>query len=128
MLQAWELFNKLVGVMAVRTEEDYAPARAVVEVLLDAIGADENRPLAEGRNYLGNHVPAYEDEHVISPEGKPKEVMRFLMDPHELNQDGLADCAPQGRMSDILDGRRAISKDIAQKLARRFRVSPAVLL
>ncbi|WP_205736309.1 helix-turn-helix domain-containing protein [Acidiferrobacter sp. SPIII_3] len=47
---------------------------------------------------------------------------------HELKQDDLADCAPQGRISDILNGRRAISKDIARKLARRFHVSPALFV
>ena len=128
ILRAWEPFKEVVGVTAVRTEDDYARARAVIEVLLNAIGADENHPLADVLDYLGDQVAAYEDEHVVIPEAEPKEVLRFLMDQHELNQDDLADCAPQGRISDILNGRRAISKDIARKLARRFHVSPALFL
>lgn len=38
------------------------------------------------------------------------------------------DCAPQGRISDILRGRRGISKEVARRLARRFNVSAAVFL
>ena len=128
ILRAWEPFKKVVGVTAVRTEEDYARARAVIDVLLEAVGEDETRPLADVLDYLADQVAAYEDEHVVIPEAEPKEVLRFLMDQHALKQDDLADCAPQGRISDILNGRRAISKDIARKLAHRFHVSPAVFL
>ena len=128
ILRAWEPFKKVVGVTSVRTEEDYARARAVLEVLMDAIGADENHPLADVLDYLADQVAIYEDEHVVIPEAEPKEVLRFLMDQHALKQDDLADCAPQGRISDILTGRRAISKEIARKLARRFHVSPILFL
>lgn len=33
------------------------------------------------------------------------------------------ECVPQSRISDILSGRRAISKDLAKKLAQRFNVA-----
>jgi len=39
-----------------------------------------------------------------------------------LKQEDLADIAPQGRISEILSGKRAISKEIAKRLARRFGV------
>ncbi|MHB1515500.1 MAG: helix-turn-helix domain-containing protein [Acidiferrobacteraceae bacterium] len=73
-------------------------------------------------NYLADQVKAYEDEHFTVPEAEPREVLRFLMAQHGLKQEDLADCAPQGRISDILNGKRSISKDIAKKLARRFNV------
>ena len=128
ILRVWEPFKKVIGVTVVRTEEDYARARAVIEVLLDTIGEEESHPLADVLDYLADQVTAYEEEHVVIPEAEPKEVLRFLMDQHELKQEDLADCAPQGRISDILNGRRAISKDIAKKLAHRFHVSPILFL
>jgi HTH-type transcriptional regulator/antitoxin HigA len=93
ILRAWEPFKKVVGVTAVRTEEDCARARAVIEVLLDAIGKDEDHPLGDVLDYLADQVAVYEDEHVVILEAEPKEVLRFLMDQHELKQDDLADCA-----------------------------------
>jgi len=37
-------------------------------------------------------------------------------------------CAPQGRISDILNGKHSVSKEIAKKLARRFNVSADLFL
>jgi len=128
ILQAWIPFKDVVGVTSVRNEQDYAQARATIEVLLDEIGDDENHPLADVLDYLSDQVEAYEDERYAIPASEPKEVLRFLMDQHGLKQEDLADCASQGRVSDILNGRRSISKEIAKKLARRFNVSAALFL
>lgn len=128
ILRAWIALGEAVGVTSVRTGDDHARARATIEVLLDEIGDDESHPLAEVLDYLAERVAAYEEEHASIPEAEPKEVLRFLMNQHGLKQEDLADCAPQGRISDILSGRRGVSKEIARRLARRFNVSAAVFL
>ncbi|EQD40648.1 transcriptional regulator, XRE family, partial [mine drainage metagenome] len=87
----------------------------VVDALIDVIGDDESHPLAEVLDYLSDQVEAYEDEHTVIPEASPAETLRFLMQQHELKQEDLIDYAPQSRISDILNGRRAISKDLAKK-------------
>ena len=74
-------------------------------------------------DYLSDQVEAYEDEHTVIPEATPAETPRFLMQQHELKQEDLIDGAPQSRISDILNGRRTISKDLAKKFARRFNVA-----
>ena len=122
ILRAWIPFKKAVGVTSVRTEDDYARARAAIDSLISEIGDNEDHPLAEVLDYLADQVKAYEDEHFTIPEAEPREVLRFLMTQHGLKQEDLSDCAPQGRISDILNGKRGISKDIAKKLARRFNV------
>jgi HTH-type transcriptional regulator/antitoxin HigA len=79
-------------------------------------------------DFLSDQVKAYEDETSHIPEAEPKEVLRFLMEQHKLKQDELQDCAPQGRISDILNGKRSISKDLAKRLANRFHVRADVFL
>ena len=128
ILRAWMPFKEVVGVTSVRTREDYAQARATIEVLLDEIGDNEGHPLADVLDYLADQVAAYEAEHYPIPEAEPRVVLRFLMDQHGLKQEDLADCVPQSRISDILSGRRGISKAIAQKLARRFHVRADLFL
>lgn len=128
ILRAWIPFKEVVGVTSVRNEADYAQARAIIEVLLEEIGDDENHPLADVLDYLADQVAAYEEMRFPLPEAEPKEVLRLLMEQHDLKQEDLADCAPQSRISDVLSGRRSISKDIAKKLARRFNVSAALFL
>jgi len=128
ILQAWMPFKELVGVTSVRTADDYARANVVIDVLLDATRGDEDHPLADVLDYLADQVKAYEDEHFPIPESKPREILRFLMDQHGLKQEDLADCAPQSRISDILNGKRSISKEIAKNLARRFNVHADLFL
>lgn len=67
-------------------------------------------------------------EQLQIPPATPGEVLRFLMDQHRLKQEDLSDCAPQGRISDILGGKRAISKEIAKRLAQRFNVRADLFL
>jgi hypothetical protein len=49
--------------------------------------------------------------------------LEFLMEQQGLKQEDLADCAPQSCISEILNGKRTISKEIAKCLAKRFKVS-----
>lgn len=128
ILRAWMPFKQLVGVTSVRTEEEYAQARATVDVLLDEIGDNENHPLADVLDYLANQIKAYEDVNFHIPEAEPSEVLRFLMEQHGLKQEDLGECAPQSRISDILNGNRPISKEIAKRLARRFHVHADLFL
>lgn len=128
ILRAWLPFKQLVGVTSVHTEEEYAQANATIDALLEEIGDDENHPLADVLDYLADQVMAYEDEHTPIPGAAPREVLRFLMEQHGLKQQDLDNCAPQSRISDILNGRRPISKGIAKALARRFHVRADLFL
>lgn len=128
ILRAWMPFKQIIGVTSVHTEEDYAQARATIDTLLDEVGDDESHPLADVLDYLADRVKTYEDEHCQIPQAPPSEVLRFLMDQHGLKQEDLADCAPQGRISDILNGKRSISKEIAKRFAQRFQVRADLFL
>lgn len=128
ILRAWLPFKQIIGVTSVRTEEDYAQARATIDALLNEIGDNENHPLADVLDYLADQVKAYEDQNVQIPVAEPREVLRFLMEQHGLKQEDLNDCAPQSRISDILRGNRSISKEIAKALAQRFHVRADVFL
>ena len=128
ILRAWMPFKKLVGVTSVRTEADYAQARATIDALLDEVGDNETHPLVDVLDYLADQVKAYEDENFQIPEAEPSEVLRFLMEQHGLKQEDLGDCAPQSRISDILSGKRSISKEIAKRLAHRFHIRADVFL
>ena len=128
ILRAWMPFKKLMGVTSVRTKADYARATATINSLLDEVGDDESHPLAEVLDYLADQVKAYESKHIPLPEGEPRELLRFLMEQHELKQEDLKDCAPQSRISDILNGKRSISKELAKNFARRFHLHTDVFL
>lgn len=128
ILRAWMPFKQLVGVTSVHSNEEYAQACVTIDALLGEVGDNENHPLAEVLDYLADQVKAYEDESFQIPEAQPGEVLRFLMEQHGLKQEDLGDCAPQSRISDILNGKRSISKETAKRFARRFHVRADVFL
>jgi HTH-type transcriptional regulator / antitoxin HigA len=107
---------------AIRTAKGYKRASAVMDQLLDEVGEDEKHLLDVVLDYLSNQVETYEADHVKIPDAPPREVLRFLMEQQGLSQSDLADCAPQSRISEILNGRREISKELAKALAKRFGV------
>jgi hypothetical protein len=80
ILKAWKPFKKALGVTSVRTEREYARARATMDALLDEIGDDERHPLAEVLGYLADRIRAYEEEHVRISDADPGEVLRLLME------------------------------------------------
>ena len=57
-----------------------------------------------------------------------KEVLRYLLDIHELKQSDLAKIVPQSNLSAILAGKRKISATLAGKLAKYFNISSAVFV
>ncbi len=122
LLKAWVPFREALGFSSIRTKRDHKRAMSLVDQRVDEIVENENHPLADLRNYLSNLVMAYEAEHVKIPDAHPREVLCFLMDQHNLTQSDLKDCAPQSRISEVLNGRRDISKDMAKALAKRFSV------
>ena len=128
ILEAWLPFKERIGVTSVHSEEEYALARITLDALLDEVGDNEDHPLVDVLDYLADQVRAYEDEHVALPETEPREVLRFLMEQHGLKQEDLVDCAPQSRISEILSGNRAISKENAKCFARRFHVRADLFL
>ncbi len=95
---------------------------------VDDIGEDESHPLAGLLDYLGSQMATYEAAHVKRPDAPPRDILRFLMEQHGLAQSDLADCAPQSRISEILNGRRNISKDLAKALAKKFKVNVGVFV
>lgn len=128
LLAAWTPFRDALGFSAINTAKDYKRATAVIQQLLDEVGENEKHPLAEVLDYLANQVAVYEAEHVSIPDASPREVLHFLMEQHSLTQTDLADCAPQSRISEILNGRREISKELARVLAKRFAVNVGVFV
>lgn len=69
-------------------------------------------------------VEEYEDEHYPIPEASPNEVLKFLMEDRELKQKDLVHIfGSTGITSEVVNGKRSISKAQAKKLAEFFKVS-----
>ena len=116
---------ELVPLQPVTSKAGYEAAVRHLNRLLDAGGANQANALAGLVEALGEMIHAYEKRQASLPDAEPREVLRYLMDERHLSQSQLSDLASQGTISDILSGKRDISKALAKKLAARFQVSPA---
>jgi HTH-type transcriptional regulator / antitoxin HigA len=126
--QGYRRLRALVPLGTLRTAKDYARAVEMLDAIIDEIGEDEKHPMAELADALGVFIERYETEHVRMPSASPAAVLRFLMQQHGLRQADLPEIGSQGVVSEVLAGKRELNARQIRRLARRFRVSPAVLV
>jgi HTH-type transcriptional regulator/antitoxin HigA len=120
--------RNLVPLGVLRSAEDYEKAVVVVDEILDKIGEDEDHPLAELAEALSVFIESYEDTYTQLPDVPPKVMLKFLINEHSLNQADLPELGSQGVVSEILSGKRDLNVRQIKILAKRFGVSPAMLL
>jgi|SRR3569623_208191 len=113
----------------IETEAENDAALAIVESLMrkgDDARSHEEEALLE---LLLSLVEQFEKSAYDLPEGTPLGALQYLMEANGLKP---AELAPifggRGRVSDVLSGRRSMSKAQAKRLAQRFNVSPAVFI
>ncbi len=64
----------------------------------------------------------YEDRAHPLPKARPHKMLAYLLDERGLKASDLKTILPKSRVSEILRGKRSISKDQAKGLAEFFRV------
>jgi HTH-type transcriptional regulator/antitoxin HigA len=74
-------------------------------------------------------VKDYEEEHHPLPDPSPQEMLVYLMEQRGLKQvDLLPIFKSSGYVSDVANGKRAISKAHARQLAKLFKVTASVFI
>jgi len=77
---------------------------------------------------LGTLVHDYEQRHYPKPVNLGTNVLKFLMEEHELRVNDFPELGPPQAMQDLLAGKRELSVRDIQLLAKRFGVAPATFL
>ncbi|MGA3026024.1 MAG: transcriptional regulator [Bryobacteraceae bacterium] len=117
------LANRIV-VKVIGTEEEYDRMVAAVEHL---IGKGEDRLSPEESALLETMailVQAYDDRQRPLPPVAPNEMLAYLMETSgRTARDLLPVLGTRGRVSEVLSGKRSISKEQAKKLALVFKVT-----
>lgn len=126
--QTWAAFDRVAHLRPIRSEEDYDRTVALMNYLVDVVGDKETHALVGLLDLVGELVEDYESRHFAIEPSEPREVLRYLIEIRGLKQGDLADIVAQSNLSAILAGKRKISASLAGKLARFFKVSPAVFV
>lgn len=124
--QVWPKLSDTLSV--IKTQRDYKRIVALLDVITDAVGNDEDHPLASLMELLGVLVEDYEQAELDEINATPIETLRFLMAEHGLVQKDLPELGSQGVVSEILRGKRRLNVRQIRALSKRFRVDPAVFV
>ncbi|MBD1846471.1 helix-turn-helix domain-containing protein [Cyanobacteria bacterium FACHB-63] len=111
----------------IKTEEAYARALEQVEALIEA---EELSPEQEALlDLLATLIEAYEAVQYPTENSTPLEVLSYLMEVREMKQSDLAEIiGSKGHASEILNGKRGISKSQAYALGEAFHVSHSLFI
>lgn len=126
--RTWVDFEAASHLRPVRNEADYDRMVLLMNELIDRVGEDESHPLAGLLDLVGELVSDFDGEHYAVPAGEPREILSYLMQSQGIKQTDLADLVAQPNLSAILNGRRAIPRELAKGLAQRFNVAVDVFL
>ena len=121
----WRIVQPL---FSIRDENEYDKAIAALNTLIDEVGTDEQHPLYELLDTLGTVIHAYEEKHHPIPECSGIEVLKLLMEEHQLELTDLPELGPPDIILEILKGKRDLTVTHIRTLAERFQISPAVFV
>lgn len=118
-----------VKLRAIEGERHYRGMIEFMNDLVDEIGENESHSLMGLLDIVTLLVEDHEERNVELPEASPAQVLRFLMEQHDLRQTDLATLfGSQSNVSEVLAGKREINARQARELAKKFGVSVAVFI
>ena len=95
------------------------------DIKLGALSPEEDKLL----ELLSVLIEEYEDKHYPIDDAPPHEVLKFLMEQNDLKQKDLLHIfGSSGIASEVVNGRREISKAQAKALAKHFNISVEVFI
>lgn len=107
----------------IKSERQYYEYCKILEELV--VLKKKNKEQRETIELLTLLIEKWDEEHNTYKDADPIELLRYMMNENQLKSVDLAkvlDISPS-LVSDILNYRRGLSKDIIRKLAERFKVS-----
>jgi HTH-type transcriptional regulator / antitoxin HigA len=125
-------YSRLVSKVAplvIETKKEFERADAEIGRLLrkgyDNLSVEERRLLA----LLSRLIEDYEDQTFLVPDRLPYRTLQFLMEQNDLRQADLVSIfGSRGRVSEVVNGKRVISKTQAKALGEFFKVSPELFI
>jgi HTH-type transcriptional regulator/antitoxin HigA len=110
------------------TELEYQALVEILDGLIDEVGNNQNHELAPVMETIGNLIENYENREYKIKEASPIDVLKYLMQEHDLKQSDLKEIGSQGVVSEILMGKRTLNLEQIKKISSRFQVSPLVFI
>ncbi|HOY68141.1 MAG TPA: transcriptional regulator [Candidatus Ozemobacteraceae bacterium] len=129
LLDKWLDVVKLLALDRIHTDDEYDRVVAFMQEVIAEIGdAGDEHPLCALLDIIDMRIRAYDDAHHPVKPVTGVEMLKGLMEIHDLKQIDMEILGSQGVVSEILSGKRELNVRQIKALAARFHVSPAVFL
>lgn len=127
--ELFEHWQKVIEIIPpITNDAEYQEQSLLLDELLHIVGDNEQHPLASLLHFVGSQVEIYENKTVTIPDATPIEVLKSLMQEHQLKQSDLPEIGSQNVVSEILRGKRRLNTRQIQALAERFGVCASVFI
>jgi len=127
-VKAWHNLQHYIPFFAIHSQSQYEQALEALDSLLDATNNDEDHPLADMLEALGELIHAYEEEHLPMNDARGVDAIHLLMQEHQLTQADLPEIGSQGIVSEVLSGKRDFNIRMIRHLSERFKLDPKVFI
>jgi HTH-type transcriptional regulator / antitoxin HigA len=125
-------YKELLGAalpVVISSDREYKRLIGVVERLMDRGELALTREEGELLKLLTLLIESYEDERIPMPQTNPAKMVKTCLEEAGLPQIALVEVlGSRSRVSEILSGKRSISKEQAKRLAAFFRVPVELFL
>ena len=111
-----------------KTEEDYKAAVNYIEELGDLPNFEDNKELIEKFELVSMLIENFEKENYPVNHGNPIDIIKLKMEYLGLKQKDLSpNIASKGVISEMMNKKRGISKDVIRKLSELLKIDQEVL-
>ena len=124
-------YRKLLDVtlpVAIRTEEEYQRLLGAVANLMEKPDAEISEEEGRLLELLGIVIEEYESRAHPLPRAKPHKMLAYILQEKNMKPSDLWAVLPKSRVSEILNGKRGISKAQARQLSELLHVPIELLL
>lgn len=123
VIKHWDHISPVVA--EPKTKKQYELLLKQWEQLVELVGDDENHKLVGLLDVISHFLEQYKQKHQTKePKATGLEVLKLLMESHQLRQQELPELGSQGVVSEILNGKRQLNVRQIKGLAIRFKISP----
>lgn len=130
VIEQWERVDTTLRTLLapIQNEQQHQEALSIFGELMEVIEGVADSSTLELFGLIGENIQRYEREHHAIPYSAPEDVLRFLMEQHNLTQSDLPEIGSQGVVSEVLSGKRTLNVRQIQALSERFRVLPTLFM
>jgi HTH-type transcriptional regulator/antitoxin HigA len=115
-----QTFMEMLKYKIIKTEEQYKEYCAILENLLSSDSSNQDE--VELLTFL---IEKWDQDHNSFDDSDPIELLRSLMEEHKLKSKDLVEIlgVSKGLVSDILNYRKGLSKEVIRLLSSHFKIS-----